>query len=60
MTLCAGMAHWVNPLTENCRPANYNMDGQLVLAGLKADLESLVDTFKAAGAKRALVLDMTV
>ena len=27
------------------------MDGQLVLAGLKADLESLVDTFKAAGAK---------
>ncbi|HRG61218.1 MAG TPA: acyltransferase domain-containing protein, partial [Aliarcobacter cryaerophilus] len=41
-------------------PANYNMDGQLVLAGLKADLESLVDTFKAAGAKRALVLDMSV
>ncbi len=41
-------------------PANYNMDVQLVLAGLKADLESLVDTFKAAGAKRALVLDMSV
>ncbi|QKF67736.1 malonyl-CoA-[acp] transacylase [Arcobacter venerupis] len=41
-------------------PANYNMDGQLVLAGLKADLESLVDTFKAAGAKRAIVLDMSV
>lgn len=41
-------------------PANYNMDGQLVLAGLKADLESLVDTFKEAGAKRALVLDMSV
>ncbi|MGJ0286766.1 ACP S-malonyltransferase [Aliarcobacter cryaerophilus] len=41
-------------------PANYNMDGQLVLAGLKTDLESLVDTFKAAGAKRALVLDMSV
>lgn len=41
-------------------PANYNMDGQLVLAGLKADLESLVDTFKNAGAKRALVLDMSV
>ena len=40
--------------------ANYNMDGQLVLAGLKADLESLVDTFKNAGAKRALVLDMSV
>ncbi len=41
-------------------PANYNMDGQLVLAGLKADLESLVDTFKDAGAKRAIVLDMSV
>ncbi len=41
-------------------PANYNMDGQLVLAGIKADLESLVDTFKAAGAKRAIVLDMSV
>lgn len=41
-------------------PANYNMDGQLVLAGIKADLESLVDTFKQAGAKRAIVLDMSV
>jgi [acyl-carrier-protein] S-malonyltransferase len=41
-------------------PANYNMDGQLVLAGIKADLESLVDTFKNAGAKRAIVLDMSV
>lgn len=36
------------------------MDGQLVLAGLKADLESLTDTFKEAGAKRAIVLDMSV
>ncbi|OCL96601.1 ACP S-malonyltransferase [Arcobacter porcinus] len=41
-------------------PANYNLDGQLVLAGIKTDLESLVDTFKGAGAKRALVLDMSV
>ncbi len=41
-------------------PANYNMDGQLVLAGLKADLESLTDTFKEVGAKRAIVLDMSV
>lgn len=40
--------------------ANYNMDGQLVLAGIKADLESLVDTFKEVGAKRAIVLDMSV
>lgn len=41
-------------------PANYNMDGQLVLAGIKSDLENLVDTFKEAGAKRAIVLDMSV
>jgi [acyl-carrier-protein] S-malonyltransferase len=40
--------------------ANYNMDGQLVLAGLKADLESLVEVFTAAGAKKAIVLDMSV
>ena len=40
--------------------ANYNSDGQIVLAGIKADLESLVDTFKDAGAKRALVLNMNV
>jgi len=41
-------------------PANYNMDGQLVLAGIKSDLEDLVDTFTTAGAKRAIVLDMSV
>jgi len=41
-------------------PANYNMDGQIVVAGIKADLESLVDTYKEAGAKRAIVLDMSV
>ncbi|MGB5791496.1 ACP S-malonyltransferase [Poseidonibacter sp.] len=41
-------------------PANYNMDGQLVLAGIKSDLESVVDLFKEAGAKRAIVLDMSV
>ncbi|MGK0255563.1 MAG: [acyl-carrier-protein] S-malonyltransferase [Arcobacteraceae bacterium] len=40
--------------------ANYNQDGQIVLAGIKSDLESLVDTFKEAGAKRAIVLDMSV
>lgn len=40
--------------------ANYNMDGQIVLAGLKGDLESLVEVFKEAGAKRAIVLDMSV
>ncbi|WP_320034684.1 ACP S-malonyltransferase [Halarcobacter sp.] len=41
-------------------PANYNQDGQLVLAGIKADLENSVDIFKEAGAKRAIVLDMSV
>lgn len=40
--------------------ANYNMDGQIVVAGKKADLESLADTYKEAGAKRAIVLDMSV
>jgi len=41
-------------------PANYNQDGQLVVAGLKEDLESLQSTFKDAGAKRALLLNMSV
>ncbi len=40
--------------------ANYNMDGQIVLAGLKKDLESLIDTFNDLGAKRAILLDMSV
>ena len=40
--------------------ANYNSDGQVVLAGKKEDLELLVATFKEAGAKRAIVLDMSV
>ena len=41
-------------------PANYNQDGQLVVAGMKSDLEALAQTFKDAGAKRALVLNMSV
>jgi [acyl-carrier-protein] S-malonyltransferase len=41
-------------------PANYNQDGQLVVAGMKSDLLSLEQTFKDAGAKRALLLDMSV
>ena len=41
-------------------PANYNQDGQLVVAGMKSDLIALEQTFKDAGAKRALLLDMSV
>lgn len=41
-------------------PANYNQDGQLVVAGMKSDLISLEQTFKNAGAKRALLLNMSV
>lgn len=41
-------------------PANYNQDGQLVVAGMKSDLISLEDTFKEAGAKRAILLNMSI
>ncbi|MCF6310106.1 MAG: ACP S-malonyltransferase [Sulfurimonas sp.] len=41
-------------------PANYNQDGQLVVAGMKADLTSLEQTFKDGGAKRTLLLNMSV
>jgi [acyl-carrier-protein] S-malonyltransferase len=41
-------------------PANYNQDGQLVVAGMRADLASLEQTFKDAGAKRAMLLNMSV
>ena len=40
--------------------ANYNSDGQIVVAGVKSDLASLESTFKEAGAKRALLLNMSV
>lgn len=41
-------------------PANYNCDGQIVIAGIKEDLASLEAEFKKAGAKRAMLLDMSV
>jgi len=41
-------------------PVNYNADGQIVIAGIKSDLEELVPVLKDAGAKRAMLLDMSV
>ena len=39
---------------------NYNADGQIVIAGIKSDLEVLVSVLKDRGAKRAMLLDMSV
>lgn len=39
---------------------NFNCDGQVVLAGNKDDLATLVEVFKSNGAKRAMLLDMSV
>ncbi|MCF6339651.1 MAG: ACP S-malonyltransferase [Sulfurimonas sp.] len=41
-------------------PANYNQDGQLVVAGIKSDLIFLEQTFKDAGAKKVILLNMSV
>jgi [acyl-carrier-protein] S-malonyltransferase len=40
--------------------ANFNSDGQIVLAGKRGDLDSLTDALKGAGAKRAMLLNMSV
>lgn len=40
--------------------ANYNCDGQIVIAGLKPHLSEVEGKFKNAGAKRAMLLDMSV
>ena len=40
--------------------ANYNCDGQIVIAGDKNDLRELESKFKEAGAKRAILLNMSV
>ncbi len=39
---------------------NYNADGQIVIAGIKKDLEALVPVLKDAKAKRAMLLNMSV
>ncbi len=40
--------------------ANFNCDGQIVVAGKKSDLSELESEFKEAGAKRAMLLNMSV
>ena len=39
---------------------NYNADGQIVIAGIKKDLEELVSVLKEAKARRAMLLNMSV
>ncbi len=39
---------------------NYNADGQIVIAGIKKDLEELVPILKEAKARRAMLLNMSV
>jgi len=41
-------------------PANYNQTGQLVVAGIKEDLSAMESVFKEAGAKRAMLLNMSI
>ncbi|NPA11681.1 MAG: ACP S-malonyltransferase, partial [Epsilonproteobacteria bacterium] len=41
-------------------PANYNSDGQIVIAGIKEDLQKLEPMLKEAGAKRVMLLNMSV
>ncbi len=57
----------VESLTQKARDegkkvwaANYNSKGQIVAAGLKNDLIAMEPVFKEAGAKRALLLNMSV
>lgn len=45
---------------ENIWCANFNSDGQCVLGGLKADLANAEDEIKHLGAKRFLLLQMSV
>ena len=44
----------------NVWAVNYNADGQIVIAGIKKDLETLAPILKEAKAKRAILLDMSV
>ncbi len=41
-------------------PVNYNAEGQIVIAGIKKDLQELEPLLKEAGARRAMLLNMSV
>ena len=41
-------------------PANYNADGQIVIAGIKEDLQALEPILKEAKARRVMLLSMSV
>ena len=47
----AGMKVW---------PVNYNAEGQIVIAGIKSDLQKLEPILKEAKARRAMLLNMSV
>ncbi len=68
MMVCIGLS--ANKLEVICKEAqennmsvwaaNYNIEGQIVLAGIKHDLENISETLKNAGARRTLLLKMNV
>ena len=41
-------------------PVNYNAEGQIVIAGIKSDLQKLEPILKESGARRAMLLNMSV
>jgi len=48
-------------ITQACvMPANYNAPGQVVIAGEKAAVEKAIELCKAAGAKRAIALPVSI
>ncbi|WP_024787095.1 MULTISPECIES: ACP S-malonyltransferase [unclassified Lebetimonas] len=56
-----------NAVEEVCKksglqvwPANYNSDGQIVIAGIRDDLIQLEGVLKEKGAKRVMLLNMSV
>ena len=67
MALIGAKDDVVEKICENARkngkqvwPANYNSDGQIVLAGIKDDLSSLELELKENGAKKTVILNMSV